>query len=106
MSFLYVQSEPGLYTVGHYNPAGGWISESDFRLKHEAAARCSYLNGGQSPPQPEDEAWRLRWQEIQDDARQHGMCDIDVFCAWNAGLSVWQRFQSLGGKFPHQGGAA
>jgi hypothetical protein len=52
--YVYIQTEfPGkdgatapLYTVGHYDPDGKWISESDHALREGAAARVAYLNGG------------------------------------------------------------
>jgi len=34
-----------LYTVGFYDPAGNWHSESDHDTRDEAAARVAYLNG-------------------------------------------------------------
>jgi hypothetical protein len=46
-SYVYTQSEPGLYTVGFYAPDDdGWNAESDHRTAEEAAARVHYLNGG------------------------------------------------------------
>jgi hypothetical protein len=44
--WVYIQSEPGLWTVGFYNPDGIWISESDHDSKVAAAERVHYLNGG------------------------------------------------------------
>lgn len=43
--YVYIQSEPRLWTVGFYNPDGKWESESDHASTEEAAARVSYLNG-------------------------------------------------------------
>lgn len=43
--YVYIQSEPGLWTVGFYDPAGLWHSESDHSSKEEAAARVALLNG-------------------------------------------------------------
>lgn len=43
--YVYKQTEPGLYTVGYYDPAGKWQSESDHDTKADAAARVHYLNG-------------------------------------------------------------
>lgn len=45
-TWVYIQSEPGLWTVGFYSPDGEWHSESDYPHKEQAAARVSYLNGG------------------------------------------------------------
>jgi hypothetical protein len=47
-SYVYTQSEPGLYTVGFYAPDGGWNPESDHTSIEQAAARIHYLNGGES----------------------------------------------------------
>jgi len=44
--YVYLKSEPGLYTVGFYTPAGEWVPESDHPHADLAAARVSYLNGG------------------------------------------------------------
>lgn len=46
MMYVYKQTEPGLYTVGYYDPTGKWISESDWDSKEEAANRVHWLNGG------------------------------------------------------------
>lgn len=43
--WVYIQSEPGLWTVGFYSPDGKWNSEGDYD-KITAAARVHYLNGG------------------------------------------------------------
>lgn len=44
--YVYILSEPGLWTVGFYAPNGKWNSESDHNNKEEAAERVAYLNGG------------------------------------------------------------
>ena len=46
MKYVYIQSEPGLWTVGFYNPDGKWNPESDWDSKEDAAKRVHYLNGG------------------------------------------------------------
>ena len=46
MTWVYKQSEPGLWTVGYYDPRGRWEAESDHTDKDEAAKRCAWLNGG------------------------------------------------------------
>lgn len=45
MSYVYIRSEPGLYTVGFYKPDGKWEPESDHESSEEAAERVSFLNG-------------------------------------------------------------
>ena len=45
-NYVYLRSEPGLYTVGFYSPDGEWIPESDHDSTEEAAKRVHYLNGG------------------------------------------------------------
>ena len=44
--YVYILSEPGLWTVGFYDPSGQWIPESDHTSREEAAERVRYLNGG------------------------------------------------------------
>lgn len=44
--YVYIRSEPDLYTVGYYNPEGRWMPESDHENREEAARRVHYLNGG------------------------------------------------------------
>ena len=43
--YVYLKSEPNLWTVGFYDPSGEWHPESDFNSTAEAAARVAYLNG-------------------------------------------------------------
>jgi hypothetical protein len=45
MSYVYTNSEPGLWTVGYYAPNGEWIAESDHDSPGKAAARVNFLNG-------------------------------------------------------------
>lgn len=51
--YHYVQSEPGLWTVGYGKPGVDWEPESDHGTVREAAARAAWLNGG---PEPESES--------------------------------------------------
>jgi hypothetical protein len=44
--WVYIKSEPRLWTVGFYSPDGSWNPESDWSTSKEAAARVHYLNGG------------------------------------------------------------
>ena len=43
--WVYIQSEPGLYTLGFYALNGGWHADSDHGKREEAAERVHYLNG-------------------------------------------------------------
>lgn len=43
--WVYRQTEPELYTVGFYDPAGTWHTDSDHATKQEAAERVAWLNG-------------------------------------------------------------
>jgi hypothetical protein len=45
-AWVYIKSEPYLWTVGHYSPSGEWRAESDHDNPQEAAARVHHLNGG------------------------------------------------------------
>lgn len=44
--YVYIRSEPGLWTVGFYLPDGKWEPESDHDSPEKAAARVRHLNGG------------------------------------------------------------
>lgn len=44
--YVYIRSEPNLYTVGFYSPDGKWNPDSDFGTRDEARQRVNYLNGG------------------------------------------------------------
>ena len=44
--YVYIQSEPELWTVGFYRPDGTWEPESDHGSPEEAEERVHYLNGG------------------------------------------------------------
>jgi hypothetical protein len=44
--WVYVRSEPGLWTVGFFDPKGQWHTDSDHNSTEKAAARVHYLNGG------------------------------------------------------------
>lgn len=46
MSWVYIQSEARLWTVGFYDPNGTWHPESDHESAEEAASRAHWLNGG------------------------------------------------------------
>ena len=43
--YVYVQSEPSLWTVGFYDPKGKWVPESDHDNSEDAARRVAWLNG-------------------------------------------------------------
>jgi hypothetical protein len=45
--WVYINSEPGVWTVGFYSPGGKWHPDSDWDTQEKAAARVHYLNGGQ-----------------------------------------------------------
>ena len=44
--YVYIQSEPGLWTVGFYDPKGGWHPDSDWTDRDDARQRVNFLNGG------------------------------------------------------------
>lgn len=45
--YVYIRSEPTLWTVGFYAPDGKWNPESDHGTSDEAAKRVAWLNGNQ-----------------------------------------------------------
>lgn len=46
--YVYILSEPLLWTVGFFDPTGKWHAESDHTNREEAAERVRYLNGGKA----------------------------------------------------------
>jgi hypothetical protein len=44
--YVYIKSEPQLWTVGFYEPNGKWQPESDQDSEEQAAERVHWLNGG------------------------------------------------------------
>lgn len=48
MEYVSRSFEPGLHTVGFYNPDGSFEPEGDYG-REEAAERVHYLNGGDAP---------------------------------------------------------
>lgn len=44
--WVYIQSEPNLWTVGFYDPKGNWHPDRDYTTKAGAAERVHWLNGG------------------------------------------------------------
>jgi hypothetical protein len=44
--YVYIESEPGLWTVGFYDPTEKWHPESDYDDSEKAIERVHYLNGG------------------------------------------------------------
>lgn len=45
--YVYQQSEPGLFTVGYYEPGTDhWVTDSDHADREAARERCRSLNGG------------------------------------------------------------
>jgi hypothetical protein len=45
--YVYIESEPGLWTVGFYGPDGKFVPESDHKFAENAAYRAHWLNGGE-----------------------------------------------------------
>ncbi len=44
--YVYIRTEPNLWTVGFYKPDGKFEPDSDHASRENAAARVNYLNGG------------------------------------------------------------
>lgn len=57
--YTYKNTEPGLYTVGHYEK-DKWIPEKDLDSEGDAAARVAWLNGG-APPKAKQQVMSLGW---------------------------------------------
>jgi hypothetical protein len=48
--WVYMRTEPNLYTVGYYDPSHNWHGDSDHGNVRDAANRVHFLNGGSSTP--------------------------------------------------------
>lgn len=57
MSYVYIRSEPRLWTVGTYRPDGGWEPASDHGTETEAQRRAAWLNGSQGNEDCECPRW-------------------------------------------------
>jgi hypothetical protein len=44
--WVYLQTEPGVFTVGFFDPTGKWCPDQDYDVRNDAARRVNYLNGG------------------------------------------------------------
>ena len=47
MSYVYIRSETGLFTVGFYRPGGEFETDSDHTDRASARELVHYLNGGE-----------------------------------------------------------
>ncbi len=46
--WVYINSEPGLWTVGFYDPSDKWHADSDWDDRNDARERVALLNGAHS----------------------------------------------------------
>lgn len=47
--WVFIETEPGNWTVGFYRASDVFVPESDHPTVEEAASRARYLNGGPDP---------------------------------------------------------
>lgn len=45
--WVYLRTEPMLFTVGFFDPDGKFHTDSDWYQQEDAAKRCAWLNGSQ-----------------------------------------------------------
>jgi hypothetical protein len=77
--YVYIRSEPGLLTVGHYDPTGKWHPDSDYDSRDEAAARVTLLNGGTVKADARlVAALRESQKELVQTLKDLGACDHSV----------------------------
>lgn len=48
-NWVYIKSEPNLWTVGFYDPKGEWHPDCDCGSVQAAREQVNYLNGGLNP---------------------------------------------------------
>ena len=75
MTYVYLHSEPGLYTVGFYKPDGRWEAESDHSDRELAARRTAFLNG--TPPNAR--ACRVCGEDLPAPSDDLSCCGTDDF---------------------------
>lgn len=86
--FVYLRTEPGLWTVGHYDPSGKWQPESDHDSTASAADRVAYLNGGGT--RTDEYRVTYRYRDEPDDAGQRvmdGFISPAHIDAWVSGMT-------------------
>lgn len=71
MSWEIVESERGLYTVGHYLPYGDWFADADFDSIEEADERLNELTG-----------WRGEYVYVRSEPQLYTVGFFDS--TWNA----------------------
>lgn len=64
MSYVFIQSEPTLWTVGHYDPSGRWHAVSDHDSPGEAGERVRVLNGGNPVASAADLSDAQSWRRL------------------------------------------
>ena len=64
--YVYIRTEPQLWTVGFYAPDGKWHSDSDHSGREEAADRVAYLNGAHPSLAERIERLEQRVAELED----------------------------------------
>ena len=78
MSYVYIRSEPSLWTVGFYRPDGKWEPESDHGSSEEAAERVTRLNGGQDAGDLDAIRAVLAGFDWEHDDRQYALEQIEM----------------------------
>jgi hypothetical protein len=78
-TWVYLRSEPGLWTVGFYRPDGRWEPDSDHGSTDEAAARARWLNGADDSTATAQELRRLAdYHQPEDEADVKDYDDIEA----------------------------
>lgn len=53
--YVYIKSEPQLWTVGFFSPDDKWHPDEDFDNKEDAAKRVAWLNGSRQQSDGEED---------------------------------------------------
>ena len=86
--YVYRQTEPGLYTVGYYDPQGKWNSESDHESRNEAIVRVNYLNGLNANITMEELIYEPDLVALRDDFAGRAMAAFISNSALKEGVSI------------------
>ena len=93
MSYVYIKTEPKLWTTGFYKPDGDWEPDQDFSDPSSAAIRVAFLNG--SAPKDSFEAILDTIHRISDleSALKTASVAMDLEAGWKIDEAAFKRVE-------------
>lgn len=93
-TWVYIRSEPGLFTVGFYAPDGTWHTDGDYG-REEAAERAAHLNG--APPALEQDCGRC-FEGVAETGKDCASCAGSGRVPSKAGAELLRFLATYGGQ--------